>query len=169
MGMVDWWKTKPQRDAARSLLRAEVDSNLKLLQDWWGKLKPRKGEDEIHWVDKVVYAREFADAALPDFSRNAYMRYQPRLSQYLRGAQLKGLAQFYQDLDRIAELQQELRDALEKDLALRRSPEGQPSSAGEFSPRFDNFLRIAPWSWREASRLIDQLQAQGNPLGKRRS
>jgi hypothetical protein len=169
MGLLDWWKNKPQRDAARTLLHVEANSNLGLLGEWWGKVKPRKGEDEIHWVDKVVYARALADAALPDFSRQAYMRYQPWLSQYLRGAQLKRLVQFYQDLDKIAELQQGLRNALEKDLALRRSLEGQPSSAGEASPRFDNFLSIAPWSWRDASRVIDQVLTVGNPLGKKKS
>jgi hypothetical protein len=165
--LLDKWKDKPQREGARTLLHAEVDVNLGLLKAWWGKIKPRKSEDEIHWVDKVVYARELADAPVPDFALDGFKRYQPSLSQYLRGDQLKRLAQFYQDLGKLAEIQQELRAALEKDIALRRSLESQPGSGRKPSPTFDNFLSVAPWSWREAARLIDAILTRGNPLRRR--
>ena len=167
MRWLDWLREKPQRDAAATLLRVEVDSNLRLLEQWWGKLKPRKGEDEIHWVDKVVYAREFADATLPEFRREVYLQEQPSLSSYIRGDKLKRVVQLYDNLGKLAQIQQELRRALEKDLALRLSLEGQLSSAGRASPTFDNFLSVAPWSWREAARVIDVTLTQGNPLGKK--
>jgi signal transduction histidine kinase len=167
MRLIDWWRNKPKRDAARSLLQHEADLNLERLKEWWDKLKPRKGEDEIHWVDKVVYAREFADAELPEFSREAYLSRQSSLSLYVRGDPFKRLVQFYANLAKVEEIHEELRRALEKDIMLRRTAEGQPASRGELSPRYDEFLGIAAQSWFHAANLIEQALSQGNPLGKR--
>jgi hypothetical protein len=156
------WKNKPQRDAARTLLCAEEESNLGVVQSWWSNIKPRKSEDEIHWVDKVVYARELADAAPPEFSRDAYLRFQPSLSQYLRGGELSKLTQFYKDLTEIEVIQQQLRAALDRDIELRRSLQVQPSSGRKPPPTFEEFLRIAAPSWARAARLIDTILTRGN-------
>lgn len=169
MHLLDRWKNKQQSESARRLLQAEADSNLKLLQEWWDRIKPHKDEDEIHWVDKIVYARELADAALPAFSRHYLTRYQQSLSRYLRGAQVGRLERFYQDLGKLQEIQDELRDALEMDLALRRPSNNQAPLAGEASPKYENFLKVAPWSWREAARLVEEILTLGNPLGKSRT
>lgn len=166
MRVFDWWRNKPQREEAARLLQNEVDLNFNLLKEWWDKLKPRKGEDEIHWVDKVVYAREFADAALPEFSREVFLSEQHSLRSYIRGEQYKRLVQFYDSLAKIQEIQQELREALENDILLRRRAASQPASKDEISPRYDEFLGIAAQSWFQAALLIDQALTRGNPLGR---
>ncbi len=166
MRVFDWWRNKPQREEAARLLQNEVDLNFNLLKEWWDKLKPRKGEDEIHWVDKVVYAREFADAALPEFSREVFLSEQHSLRSYIRGEQYKRLVQFYDSLAKIQEIQQELREALEKDMLHRRTAEGERTSKTEVSPRYDEFLGIAAQSWFQATLLIEHALTRGNPLGR---
>lgn len=164
--LFDWWKKKPQRDAARNQLRLEVAANHRMLEEYWSKVKPRKSDEESHWVDKVVYARGLTDSDLPKFSLDAYSRLKPHLSDYLRGNRLKQLVQFYEALDRLVDIQKGLRRELEKDLALRRLPGGIDYAVSAPSPKFENFLQVAPWLWRDAARLIEETLTLGNPLYK---
>lgn len=163
MRILAWLRSMPQRAAARTRLRQEVDSDLRLLEDWWLKIRPRKEQDEIHWVDKVVYAREFADTPLPNFSV-ARSTLPPQLSKYLSASERTRLAQLQEDLKKIEAIQQLLRTALEQDLALRRLPAGQSSFPVEPPPTFENFLRIAARQWFQAALLVEQILARGNPL-----
>lgn len=166
MHPIRWLRTKTQRDSARNLLRLELDSDLHLLAEWWNKIKPRKDQDEIHWVDKVVYAREFADAALPHFSRLS-SSLQPPLSDYLSRSERGRLAQLHKDLGKIEEIQRALQSALEQDLALRRLPAGQSSLATEPPPTFEHFLAVGARHWFQAALLIDQILSRGNSLENR--
>lgn len=154
---IAWLRTKPSRDAARDRLRQDLETDLRLLRDWWLKIKPRKDQDEIHWVDKVVYARELADAPLPNFAVIT-SSLPPRLTDYLSRRERARLAHLQKDLEKIEEIRGVLRSALEQDLALRQLPVDKPP------PTFENFLRIAARLWFQAALLVEEILSRGNPL-----
>ncbi len=158
MNVAAWWKNRPQGESARDLLRDEVDSNLAQLQEFWKKVKPRKPDEESHRVDKVRYASEFALTSLPAFSHSVYLDQQSSWSRHVSDTQATRLAHFYQSLDKIAAIQQRLRETREKDIAVQEA-QGEAASL-----TYDGFLEIAPWDWMEAKRLMQELMEQGNPL-----
>ncbi len=158
MKVAAWWKNRSQGESARDLLRDEVDSNLAQLQEFWKKVKPRKIDEESHRVDKVAYAREFALTPLPAFVRQVYLDQQSTWSQHVSGTQATRLAHFYESLDKIAAIQQRLRETRERDIAAQAA-QGEAASL-----TYDGFLEIAPWDWMEAKRLMQELMEQGNPL-----
>ncbi len=133
-------------------LRPEVDSNLAALQEYWNHVRPRESsEDEIHSMQKRLYAREFATTPFPAFSRQAYQRQLPSMRQSGNGKKAIAVTNLYADLDRLEEIQRELQAAL---AAGERAGDGN----------YDEFLRIAGIEWGDAWHRIERLLAQGNPL-----
>ncbi len=133
-------------------LRPEIDANLAALKDYWARVRPRESrEDEVHSMQKRLYAREFAGTPLPSFSRQAYQRQLPQIRQSKNGKKAIAVTNFYADLERLEEIQQELQAAL---------------AAGERAgdDKYEEFLHIAGVEWGDAWHRIERLLAQGNPL-----
>ncbi len=161
MNVSAWWKNRSQPADAQQLLQNEVDLNLQLLKEFWKQVKPRKGPEESHRVDKIRYASELAQTDLPSFSRESYARQEASLSQMVSGEQRARLAEFYNSLSRLEAIQQELREKRNRDIAAHTPPDES------LSPAFEEFNNAAPWLWMEAARLIEEALEQGNPLGKK--
>ncbi len=154
MNVNAWWKNRAPVAEARNQLQAEVDLNLQLLQEFWKRVKPRKSDEESHRVDKVRYASEFALTDLPPFSRQVYDSQQATLAQMLSTEQQARFGQVYEGLARLAEIQRELREKRDRDIAAHAVPEAS------MSPAYEEFRRAAPWLWMEAKRLIQDLLAR---------
>lgn len=160
----DWQADRRRAEGVRMILEPEVETNLNALEECWDKLRPRKDEDEIHRVDKIVYAREFANAPLPHFSRQRFEGLLPSLPVYLHGRRLAKLLNLYSNLRKIEELHQQLRDALEVDVSSQRGGQGVHSEPGPASPTYDEFLAIAGKSWDQVRYLVEQTLSQGDPI-----
>lgn len=158
MNVSAWWKNRSEQVSVRDLVRSEVDSNLTRLAEYWDKVKPRKDVDEIHRVDKIVYAREFAQTELPSFANEVFASQQSALSSAIPRAQFEQLSGFYNRLARIEEIQRRLRETRANEIAVHTS------QAGSGSPVYEEFVRAAPWAWMEASHLIEEILTEGNPL-----
>ena len=156
--------TRRQARALRAVLYPEVERNLEQLNEFWEEVRPRKNEDEIHRVDKIAYAREFAQAELPPFSRTVYEARLPLLPAYLGPAQFARLARLYARLARIEQAHAELRAARAQDLAARQTIPAGPALFLPVSVTYDLFLRAAARLWDEVHHTIDQLLDEGNPL-----
>ena len=147
------------QDAA---LRNEIDSNLAMLQDYWARLRPRESrEDEVHSMQKRLYAREFANTPLPRFSRQAFELVRVSLAQSRNAKKAARVANFYADLDRLEEIQRELMKAL---AAGDHAPGPSTGAGAEGDSNYSEFLRIAGRAWDDAWHRIERLLAQGNSL-----
>ena len=159
-----WFTTQRQARLIRAALYPEVQGNLDQLDALWGKLRPRKDPDEIHRVDKVSYAREFAQTELPQFSRRVYETQLSHLPVYIGRRQFAQLARFYASLARLEQTHSELRSAREQDIADRSMALAGPGLYLPVSVTYDLFLRTAARSWDDIHHTIEQILAEGNPL-----
>lgn len=155
-------RTLAQQQRQDDMLRPEIDSNLEMLRGYWARMRPRESrEDEVHSMQKRLYAREFASIPLPPFSRQAFERQRASHTRSGNAKKAAGVANFYADLDRLDEIQRELQAALAES---ERGPNGStgPSAGGD--PDYAEFLRIAGREWDDAWHRIERLLANGNPL-----
>ncbi len=159
------WVTAHRRtQTVRAVLYSEVESNRNQLRTFWEKVRPRKNVDEIHRVDKVVYAREFAETELPHFSRTVYEEQLPLLPAAIGSERFMRLARFYTNLARIEQMHTELHTTRAQDIAAHQVvPAGMLFSAPA-SVTYDLFLRKAARMWDEVQHTIEQLLEDKNPL-----
>jgi hypothetical protein len=168
--LVKWTRSavtkRKQVESARRALRPEVEHNLRQLAAFWEKVRPRKDVDEIHRVDKVVYAREFALAELPHFAREVYDTQLPLLRAYVRPEQLNRLAALYAGLAQIEGAHTELRAKRKRDIPTGQTLVAQPASSAQVSLTYDEFLDAAPFAWQQVQYTVETLLSAGNPLGR---
>ncbi len=161
-----WVTTQRQARLIRAALYPEIQGNLDQLDALWDKLRPRKDADEIHRVDKVGYAREFAQTELPPFSRRVYEAQLALLPTYIGRRQFAQLARFYASLARLEQTHAELRAAREQDIAGRTMVTAGPGLYLPVSVTYDLFLRTAARSWDDVHHTIEQMLDEGNPLDR---
>ncbi len=146
-----WNRDKRGKEMLR-LIRPEVEANLRAITEYWGAMRPRESEDELHSMQKRRYALEFASRDLPPLSHLAYQSQRVLLPRYLSRSQFSRLSEFYERLDAIAQCQRELRSARNKDRA-----------SGDIAAQ--EFNRIAGLTFDRARHLFDEISGEeGDPL-----
>ena len=150
-------------DRIADALRPEIDSNLALLREYWARIRPRESrEDEVHSMQKRLYAREFASTPLPPFSRQAFQRELPAITQTGNGKKAVAVTNFYADLARLEGIHRELRATLAAGERAARAANGERL---EGQDDYAEFLRIAGRDWDDIWHRVERLLQQGSPLG----
>jgi hypothetical protein len=154
--------------SVRTIVSLEIERNLESLRSFWKVIRPEGAESEENKRSPRDAGREFVNATLPPFSREALNSQLPLLALALKPEQIAPVFRFYDALTTLQTIRRELADALNdqnQEVAKFRASQSAPGTTPGllYAPRtpFDNKLAQV---WPEVERLAESALAGGNPL-----
>lgn len=160
---------KKQAQSVRVLICLEIDMNLRSLGDFWSQVTNIEGEhsEDVN-LRKWRLAKRFIDIPFPELQSRSFEMQIPQLSISLSELEITLVFQFYERLNRLVTLRENLNT-----FSIDQQNEWNIASGGSGSIPLEKsfgmahkFDRNAPLLWDECESLIAQLVAKGNPLKK---
>ena len=154
--------------SVRTIVSLEIDRNLESLREFWQRVKPGGEESADAQRSPREAGREFVNATLPPFSREALNSQLPLLALALRPEQIAPVFRFYDSLNTLQTIRRDLAEAINdqnQEVAKFRASQSAPGTTPGllYAPRtpFDNKIAQV---WPEVERLAEAALASGNPL-----
>ncbi len=164
-------KERMQRRSVRTVLRAEIDENLRLLYLFWNGVENVPAEisdlDPEALMDARVMARRVIQVPLPSWSHSAWESQLSSVASALTERQIRLVQVHHSRLKRISAIRDVLRAHAAERAEDQRSAQGETARMLRGLSMFmlTEFDQAARELWPLCDQIVRQVFNTGNPLG----